>query len=236
MIVALNFLLLGVCCGVVVTWYGLRQSRRLRSREEWLKAQGIPPQPPPCGRCRPCSGEGRWPTITGRLKKAVCIKQHDWSVQYGVPVQEVKLKRIYVASSWRNEARQQEIVRLLRAEGYDVYDFRNPPSGSGGFGWRGIDEDWSTWSPDQFRLALSHPLAEEGYAEDKAAMDAADACVLVLPCGRSAHTEAGFMAGEGKPVVVWLADGEPELMYKIFSALCVSPEEVVVSLGRVLRD
>lgn len=41
--------------------------------------------------------------------------------------------------------------------------------------------------------------------------------MLVLPCGRSAHTEAGWMAGRGKKVVVYIPKmEEPELMYKLF--------------------
>jgi hypothetical protein len=40
--------------------------------------------------------------------------------------------------------------------------------------------------------------------------------VLVLPCGRSARAEAGWMSGAGKQVVVYHYDGKPELMYKLF--------------------
>jgi nucleoside 2-deoxyribosyltransferase len=48
------------------------------------------------------------------------------------------------------------------------------------------------------------------------ALNAADVTVLVLPCGRSAHLEAGYTAGQGKPVVILLDQTfEPELMYKM---------------------
>ena len=44
--------------------------------------------------------------------------------------------------------------------------------------------------------------------------------MLVLPCGRSAHTEAGWMAGAGKKVIVYIPEmQEPELMYKLFDAV-----------------
>ena len=42
--------------------------------------------------------------------------------------------KIYVASSWRNDF-YPEVVEALREVGHDVYDFRNPPSGDGGFKW-----------------------------------------------------------------------------------------------------
>jgi hypothetical protein len=52
---------------------------------------------------------------------------------------------------------------------------------------------------------LSHPAAEDGFALDMGALEWCDACVLVLPCGRSAHLEAGWAAGAGKFTVGLLA-------------------------------
>ena len=45
---------------------------------------------------------------------------------------------VYVASSWRNE-QYPEVVKRLRDAGFNVYDFRNPPSGDHGFWWDSID-------------------------------------------------------------------------------------------------
>ena len=62
-------------------------------------------------------------------------------------------------------------------------------------------------------------------------MEWADACVLVLPCGRSAHTEAGWMAGRGKKVVVYIPKmEEPELMYKLFDKVAGTLDEVIKAL------
>lgn len=59
-------------------------------------------------------------------------------------------------------------------------------------------------------------------------MKSCDACLLVLPCGRSAHAEAGWFAGAGKPVVARLPEPqEPELMYKLFNLVTDSLEETV---------
>ena len=58
-----------------------------------------------------------------------------------------------------------------------------------------------------------------------------DTCVLVLPCGRSAHTEAGWFAGKGKRVLVYIpVKQEPELMYKLFDGICCTLEELVNAL------
>ncbi|MBO4785673.1 MAG: hypothetical protein J5510_01235, partial [Prevotella sp.] len=101
--------------------------------------------------------------------------------------------KIYVASSWRN-GYYPEVVAKLREAGHDVYDFRNPPSGDPGFKWSSVSEDYMEWTPEQYRDMLRHPKAERQFHNDIVAMEACDVCVLVLPCGRSAHTEAGWFA------------------------------------------
>lgn len=135
--------------------------------------------------------------------------------------------KLYVASSWRN-ARQPTVVAELREAGHEVYDFRHPAPGNEGFHWSEIDPAWKTWTPEQYREALGHPVADRGFELDLQGMVESDACVLVMPCGRSAHLEAGWFAGLGRPVVVLLDEAfEPELMYKLTASVCLSMEEVL---------
>ena len=47
------------------------------------------------------------------------------------------MAKIYVASSWRNPY-QPEVVKKLRELGHQVFDFRNPPDGKGGFFWKDV--------------------------------------------------------------------------------------------------
>lgn len=130
--------------------------------------------------------------------------------------------KIYVASSWRNPY-QPRVVAELRALDHEVYDFRNPEPGDNGFAWRSIEPGWERWSPSQWRRALEHPLAVRGFKNDYTGMEWADACVLVLPSGRSSHLEAGYMAGQGKPVVMLALEDhpdriEPDLMVGLFGS------------------
>ena len=126
------------------------------------------------------------------------------------------MAKIYVASSWRNSF-QQDVVKFLRDAGHEVYDFKNPPHGCGGFRWSDIDPNWDLWTTEQYREALNHPIAQRGFDSDFNGMQWADVCVMVLPCGRSANTEAGWMKGAGKRVMVYSPkEQEPELMYKIY--------------------
>lgn len=150
------------------------------------------------------------------------------------------VQRIYVASSWRNDY-QPGVVAVLREAGFEVYDFKNPTVGyhnpdglPHGFQWSEIDPEWETWSPEAYRAALTHPLSEQGYASDFGAMQWADTCVLVLPSGRSAHIEAGWMAGTGRRVyILALGENEPELMYKLATGICLSVDELVGTLALV---
>jgi len=139
--------------------------------------------------------------------------------------------KVYVASSWRNK-HYPEVVRQLLLHGFDVYDFRNPPDGKGGFFWKDIDQNWENWSTRDYIDNLHHPWAEYGFKRDIDAMKAADVCVLVLPCGRSSHSEAGWMAGAGKRVIAFIPEKqEPELMYKLFDFVTDSLEQLIEMVG-----
>ena len=138
--------------------------------------------------------------------------------------------KLYVASSWRNEARYREVLLALREAGHECYDFRNPHPGNNGFQWSEIDTDWMNWGPDQLVGALNGSIAQRGFRNDFEAMHWADACVLVLPCGRSAHLEAGWFAGARKPVwVITNGPTEPELMYLICTG-------IVTTVATLLRS
>lgn len=141
------------------------------------------------------------------------------------------MARIYVASSWRNPL-QPTIVGTLRLAGHAVYDFRAPFNGRPGFSWGDIAENWRGWSAAEYRHHLTtDPIAAAGFTSDLRAMEWADTCVLVLPCGRSAHLEAGWFCGRGKRCIVLTRDGEePELMALLANDICISIEEVLAAL------
>ena len=150
------------------------------------------------------------------------------------------VRRIYVASSWRNPY-QPGVIEVLRSAGFAVYDFKNPTVGyhnpdglPHGFQWSEIDSDWQSWTPAAYREALAHPLRARGFASDRGAMAWADTSVLLRPSGRSAHMEAGWMAGTGRrDVILALGENEPELMVKLFTGICLTVDELVDTLRQV---
>lgn len=133
---------------------------------------------------------------------------------------------IYIASSWRN-THYERIRDLLREAGHTVLDWRE-----GGFSWSDIDPNWATWTPAQYREALKHPLAVKHFERDRRMMLGANACVLLLPAGRSASVEFGWFAEANRTVlhVPELPIGGAELMYAFADRVTITDEELLKAL------
>ena len=139
--------------------------------------------------------------------------------------------KVYVATSWKN-GHQPDVVAFLRGAGHEVYDFRHPEVGNDGFHWTAVDGGWREWDAYRYLAALRHPVAERGFALDMNALRWCDACVLVLPCGRSAHLEAGWAAGAGKVLVIYIPEYDvPELMYRMAGAIVTTMAELPIALA-----
>lgn len=123
---------------------------------------------------------------------------------------------IYPASSWRNP-HQPHVVSALRANGHDAYDFRHPEPGDNGFAWKQCDPTLpdTGWSITDLARVLDHPVARRGFRFDYTAMQRATAGMLILPAGRSAHLEIGWLMARlpGRVCILSYDPIEPELMY-----------------------
>ena len=137
-----------------------------------------------------------------------------------------KMKKIYVASSWRNKL-QPGVVTILRTAGFTVYDFKDEE----GFHWSDIDPFWEQWKNNEYLDALESELATKGFMRDLDAMEKADTFVLVQPCGRSAHLELGWAIGKGKECYILLSEEiEPELMIRL-----VGMDNIATSIMDLLK-
>lgn len=139
-----------------------------------------------------------------------------------------KLK-IYLASSWQNKEYEQ-VLNTLRLEGYETYDFKHPENKElSSFDWEKLDKEYNRWTCSDFKKALNHPEAIKAFQKDFQAMQEADFCVLLLPCGRSAHSEAGWMKGKGKKVFILdLSENpKPELMYRMYDDYLTETMELI---------
>lgn len=125
--------------------------------------------------------------------------------------------RIYIASSWKNEEAVRDLAHLLRGKGHEVDCFCDVSSGRYVFHFSEIgaldDLDAITFLEDE--------RVQRAFAEDKKWMDWAEAVIMLLPCGKSAHLEAGYAKGQGKKLVILgeFVPGEFDVMYGFADAL-----------------
>jgi hypothetical protein len=137
---------------------------------------------------------------------------------------------IYLASSWRNPERIDAARDALRADSHEVYDFRENEA----FHWQDVDPEIQRGTGDvgdipaaRCRDLLKHSKPALGFGRDMAHLELAATVVLILPCGRSAHTEFGYAVACGKRTVVWLTDPcRPELMYSAAETVAMTLDEV----------
>lgn len=151
------------------------------------------------------------------------------------PILEVRVK-VYVASSWRNIERHREVVKAVREAGHEVYDFTDPENGKP-FSWSQVtDLDCTKLSGPQVVGVLEQPRSEEGFTSDMTAPANADAVILVMPCGRSAHLELGYAVGASKLTIVLLGEQqEAELMWSMVNAIVTDIDTMLVALDPPLQ-
>jgi hypothetical protein len=105
--------------------------------------------------------------------------------------------RVYTASSWKNESAVKAIAKLLRSWGHEVYCYAEDGDGQVIFKWL----DVVTLNDDGI-TCLDTEQSRGAFAVDKRGMDWAECCLLINPCGRDAHLEAGYMKGCGKKLFI----------------------------------
>jgi hypothetical protein len=128
---------------------------------------------------------------------------------------------IYVASSWRNP-HYESILDCLEQWALPYYNWRDEAGfhWSEVFGVESVDHWTEPIPPWLFANGLSHSRAQEGFDRDMDHLKEASAVILLLPCGKSAHLEAGWAVGAGKPVALYMPeDLQPELMYGMFDLI-----------------
>lgn len=147
------------------------------------------------------------------------------------------MRKIYIASSWKNVVAVRNLADLLRLHSHEVFDFTDSTNRVAG-----IDKfvfsakQWAEWkgkNPETIEYIdfLSWEPARKAFKVDKAGLDWANTVVLLLPSGRSSHLEAGYGVGQGKELFIIgdLPLGEFDAMYG-FAKDCFHENEV----GRLL--
>ena len=133
------------------------------------------------------------------------------------------LHDLYIIGSLAND-HVPLVARNLRAQGVRVFD-----------DWKSAykDADQILWDYYKtrgydYREAINSPAARNVFEFDKTNLERSHGCLLVLPAGKSAHLELGYMAGRGRFTSV-LLDGTPDrldVMYGFVDHIFTSETEL----------
>ena len=125
--------------------------------------------------------------------------------------------KIYIASSWKNAGECLDLASLFQAWGHKVDCFCDDSGDRYVFHFSEIGDPKSL---NAIRFLGDH-RTQKAFKEDKKWLDWADAVVMVLPCGRSAHLEAGYKVGRGGGLFILgeFPAGEFDVMYGFASGL-----------------
>lgn len=144
-----------------------------------------------------------------------------------------KPRKIYLATSWKNKYFSDLFLLLLTFPEFEVYNFRNPEKDNNGFSWNQIDPKWEHWDINDYKKALEHNEAMNGFKLDFDALNWCDTCVLLLPSGRSAHIEAGYIKGQNKDLFIHIPEYDmPDLMYKMANGISSTTFELLYNLNK----
>jgi len=127
--------------------------------------------------------------------------------------------RVYVAGSFKNAEMVREIGKMIRSCGYEAYVFCDTGERTYDLSQQFRTQyDLSTVTPN---LVYQIPELYHIGIRNLDELTQCDALVLVLPCGRSAHLEAGWMVGRGRPVyaVGPMVKGEFDAMYVMMNGI-----------------
>ena len=135
---------------------------------------------------------------------------------------------IYLIGSLRNPEIP-KIANQLRRAGFEVFDDWYAAGPEADDKWR----DYEKQRGHSYLEALPGLAAEHVFSFDLHHLDRSQAGVLVLPAGRSAFTEFGYLVGSGRPVYILLDNPERwDVMLKFATGVFISLEELINELQR----
>lgn len=138
---------------------------------------------------------------------------------------------IYIAGSLKNW----EVVTLtneLEKLGFDVFSEWLTPGPT-------ADEHLLEYAKQRgwdYKQTLNSYAATHVFEFDKYHLDRADILILLMPAGKSAHTELGYFRGHGKPAYI-LFDTPPDrvdVMHKFASDIFLNRDELIQELKKYL--
>jgi hypothetical protein len=139
------------------------------------------------------------------------------------------MKKLYIAGSLRNPAIPKVAQAIRSNVNIEVFDDWFAVGPDADDHWR----DYEKAKGSNFIQALGGHSATHVFEFDKRNLDDSDGLLLVLPAGKSAHLELGFMRGQNKWTGILLESADPErwdVMYQFVDHIFPSLEEAIEEL------
>jgi len=123
--------------------------------------------------------------------------------------------KIYLASSWKNQGTVLDVSNALELRGFEVDAFCRSTGQRYSFHWSELVDSEDALKDYDVIDMLADPRTQQAFKEDKKWLDWSDCVVMILPCGRSSHMEAGYAKGQGKLLYIVgdMPKGEFDVMY-----------------------
>lgn len=134
--------------------------------------------------------------------------------------------KIYLIGSLRNPEIP-KVGNLLRADGHTVFDDWHAGGPS-------ADDEWKRYETERgrsYQEALNGWAARHIFEFDKHHLDECEVGVLVLPAGKSAHLELGYLVGSGKTGYILMDDPDRWDVMMQFGVSVFSVSELRIQLG-----
>lgn len=137
--------------------------------------------------------------------------------------------KIYLIGSLRNPEIP-NIAKTMRQAGLNVFDDWFAPGPE-------ADDFWRTYEQGRghtYLEALDGYAAKHIFEFDKHHIDTSDVGVLVLPCGKSAHLELGYMRGKGKRGYILLDEVDRwDVMYQFATGIYTNLDNLIEEIQNV---
>lgn len=146
-------------------------------------------------------------------------------------------KIVYVIGSLRNP-RIPHIGNDIRNAGFEAADYWWSAGCHCGCG-HSADESWTIYSKireQSYKEAIYDYAAQNIFNFDLFHLNRADAGVMVMPAGKAAHMEFGYLRGRNKPVFILFEEAEPErgdIMHGFATDIFFSVEALIETLKKL---
>ncbi len=141
----------------------------------------------------------------------------------------IKNLKIYLIGSLRNP-QTPEIAKEIRRLGFNVFDDWYAAGPEADDKWR----DYEIGRGHSYREGLQGYAADHVYQFDKKHLDDCDIAILLMPAGKSAHLELGYIIGKGK--IGYILPDNPErwdVMYLFAKGVFNNLKELKTELQKI---